>query len=161
MGVEIEFVPTDWKTLVAGVVAGNYVITGSAGVQAKRAKAAGYSESYMSVVVRAYTTAENADRFDSWDSINQADVKVATSLGTTFEKNAEDWFPNSNLTKIEAPARGYQEVLAGRSEVFITSNVEGGTLLSKYPNLRAIEVDGRNPTPLAMLVPQADQVWIN
>ena len=161
MGVEIEFVPTDWKTLVAGVVAGNYVITGSAGVQAKRAKAAGYSESYMSVVVRAYMTAENADRFDSWDSINQADVKVATTLGTTFEKNAEDWFPNSKLTKIEAPARGYQEVLAGRSEVFITSNVEGGTLLSKYPNLRAIEVDGRNPTPLAMLVPQADQVWIN
>ena len=28
MDVEIEFVPTDWKTLVAGVVAGNYVITG-------------------------------------------------------------------------------------------------------------------------------------
>ncbi len=161
MDVKIEFVPTDWKTLVAGVVAGNYVITGSAGIQAKRMKAAGYSDSYMSVVVKAYTTADNVDRFDSWESINQADVKVATTLGTTFEKNVEDWFPNSQITKIEAPARGYQEVLAGRSEVFITSNVEGGTLLSKYPNLRAIPVDGRNPTPLAMLVPQADQVWIN
>lgn len=161
MDVEIEFVATDWKTLVAGVVAGNYVITGSAGIQAKRMKAAGYSDSYMSVVVKAYTTEDHISRFDSWDSINQSDVKVATTLGTTFEKNAENWFPNSQLTKIEAPARGYQEVLAGRSEVFITSNVEGGTLLSKYPNLREIPVAGRNPTPLAMLVPQADQVWIN
>jgi len=161
MDVKIEWVPTDWKTLVAGVVAGNYVITGSAGIQTGRMKAAGYSDSYMSVVVKAYTTVENFDRFDSWDSINQAGVKVATTLGTTFEKNAEDWFPNSKLTKIEAPARGYQEVLAGRSEVFITSNVEGGTLLSKYPNLRAVQVEGRNPTPLAMLLPQVDQVWIN
>ena len=152
MGVEIEFVPTDWKTLVAGVVAGNYVITGSAGVQAKRAKAAGYSESYMSVVVRAFKASDEAAT---------ASKKAQKEFGNLFEKNAEDWFPNSKLTKIEAPARGYQEVLAGRSEVFITSNVEGGTLLSKYPNLRAIEVDGRNPTPLAMLVPQADQVWIN
>ena len=115
----------------------------------------------MSVVVKASTTEDHISRFDSWDSINQSDVKVATTLGTTFEKNAENWFPNSQLTKIEAPARGYQEVLAGRSEVFITSNVEGGTLLSKYPNLREIPVAGRNPTPLAMLVPQADQVWIN
>ena len=28
LGVEIEFVPTDWKTLVNGVVAGQYHITG-------------------------------------------------------------------------------------------------------------------------------------
>jgi ABC-type amino acid transport substrate-binding protein len=32
LGVEIEFVPTDWKTLVNGVVAGQYHITGSASV---------------------------------------------------------------------------------------------------------------------------------
>ena len=35
MDVEIEFVPTDWKTLVNGIVAGNYDITGSASIQAK------------------------------------------------------------------------------------------------------------------------------
>ena len=84
MDVEIEFVATDWKTLVAGVVAGNYVITGSAGIQAKRMKAAGYSDSYMSVVVKAYTTEDHISRFDSWDSINQSDVKVANLSYCTF-----------------------------------------------------------------------------
>lgn len=29
LGVEVEFVPTDWKTLVAGVTSGQYHITGS------------------------------------------------------------------------------------------------------------------------------------
>ena len=32
LGVEVEFVPTDWKTLVNGVVAGQYHITGSASI---------------------------------------------------------------------------------------------------------------------------------
>ncbi len=161
MDVEIEFVPTDWKTLVNGIVAGGYDISGSASIQAKRMKAAGYSDTYMSVVIKAFTTEDKLSRFDGWDSINQPNVKTATTLGTTFEKLSKDWFPNSDLTLIEGPARGYQEVLAGRSDVFITSNVEGSTLLSKYPNIREISAEPRNPTPLAMLMPQADQVWIN
>ena len=46
--------------------------------------------------------------------------------------------------------------------MFVTSNLEGSTLKAKYPNVKEIEVDSpRNPTPLAMLLPQADQVWIN
>jgi len=161
MDVEIEFVPTDWKTLVNGIVAGNYDISGSASIQAKRMKAAGYSDTYMAVVIKAFTTEDKISRFNGWDSINKSDVKTATTLGTTFETLSKNWFPNSDLTLIEAPARGYQEVLAGRSDVFITSNVEGSTLLSKYPNIREIPAEPRNPTPLAMLLPQGDQVWIN
>ena len=49
LGVEVEFVPTDWKTLVNGVVAGQYHITGSASISPPRMKAAGFSESYISV----------------------------------------------------------------------------------------------------------------
>ena len=30
LGVEVEFVPTDWKTLVSGVTSGKYHMTGSA-----------------------------------------------------------------------------------------------------------------------------------
>lgn len=162
LGVELEFVPTDWKTLVNGVVAGNYHITGSASISPARLKAAGYSSSYISVEMLPFTTADKADRFDSWDSINQSDVKVATTLGTTFEKKVRDWFPDAEIVVVEAPARGFQEVLSGRSDVFITSNIEGATLLTKFPNVRQIEVDeARSPTPIAMLMPQADQVWIN
>ena len=39
LGVEVEFVPTDWKTLVSGVTSGQYHITGSASVSPSRAKA--------------------------------------------------------------------------------------------------------------------------
>jgi cyclohexadienyl dehydratase len=162
LGVELEFVPTDWKTLVNGVVAGNYHMTGSASISPARMKAAGFSDSYISVEIFPFTTEDKVDRFSGWDSINAGDVKVATTLGTTFEKLAKEWFPDAEITVVEAPARGYQEVLSGRSDVFITSNIEGATLVSKFPNLRQIETDGpRAPSPIAMLLPQNDQVWIN
>ncbi|WP_370402624.1 transporter substrate-binding domain-containing protein [Sulfitobacter sp. JB4-11] len=162
LGVELEMVPTDWKTLVNGVVAGNYHMTGSASISPARLKAAGYSDSYIFVEIYPFTTEDKADRFSGWDSINKGDVKVATTLGTTFEKNVKLWFPDADIVVVEAPARGFQEVLSGRADVFITSNIEGATLLEKFPNVRQIDVEeARAPTPIAMLLPQTDQVWIN
>jgi len=162
LGVELEFVATDWKTLVNGVVGGNYHMTGSASVSPARMKAAGYSESYIAVQIQPYTTADKADRFNGWDSINQDGVKVAATLGTTFEKQVKEWFPNAEIKAIEAPALQHQEVLSGRSDVFVTSNIEGATLTTKFDKIVPIEVEAaRAPTPIAMLLPQSDQVWIN
>jgi cyclohexadienyl dehydratase len=125
-------------------------------------KAAGFSESYISVEILPFTTSDKVSRFDSWESINQPGVKVATTLGTTFEKLVKEWFPAPDIKVVEAPARGYQEVLSGRADVFVTSNIEGSTLVEKFPNVVQIGVDGgRAPSPIAMLLPQADQVWIN
>ncbi len=162
MGVKVEYVPTDWKTLVNGVVSGKYQITGSASISPARMKAAGFSDSYLTVAILPFTTKDKADRFDGWESIDRPDVNVATTLGTTFEKFVTDWFPNAALKTVEAPARGYQEVLAGRADVFVTSNVEGATLSGKYPQLVQIKVDKpRAPSAIAMLLPQTDQLWIN
>ena len=162
MGVELEMVPTDWKTLVNGVVAGNYHMTGSASISPARLKAAGYSNSYIAVEMFPFTTEDKAANFDGWESINKEGVKVATTLGTSFEKMVKEWFPNAEIVVVEAPARGFQEVLSGRADVFVTSNIEGSTLVEKFPNVRQVEVSApRAPTPIAMLLPQTDQVWIN
>ncbi len=161
LGVEVEFVPTDWKTLVNGVVAGKYHMTGSASISPPRMKVAGFSESYLSVEIFPFTTKDKAGNFDGYDSINQPGVKVATTLGTTFEALAREWFPNAEITVVEAPARGFQEVLSGRADVFITSNIEGSTLIEKFDVTRVPGTGPRSPSPIAMLLPQDDQVWIN
>ena len=161
LGVEVEFVSTDWKTLVNGVVAGKYHMTGSASISPPRMKVAGFSESYISVEIMPFTTSERAGNFDGYDSVNQPEVKVATTLGTTFEALVREWFPNADIKVVEAPARGFQEVLAGRADVFITSNIEGATLKAKHGVVRVPNTEPRTPTPIAMLLPQNDQVWIN
>lgn len=162
LGVDIEFVPTDWKTLVAGVTSGQYHITGSASVSPARAKAAGYSDSYFSLVTVPLTLKKNAERFSDWDDLNVEGVSVAATLGTTQETQVKQYFPAATHRIVEAPARDFQEVLSGRADASITSNVEANKLVAQYDQLMIVPVDaGRSPTPIAMLLPQADQVWIN
>ncbi len=139
--VELEFVATDWRSLVSGVAAGKYDITSNASYNMARAKVAMYTLPVIHYETVPLTLQENAARFDSWDSIDQADVTVATTLGTVFEEQAKAIFENVEFRSVEAPARDFQEVLAGRAEVSITSNVEAATLVQTYPNLVRIDVD--------------------
>ena len=162
LGVKLELVPTDWKTLVSGITAGKYHMTGSASISPARAKAAGYTDSYFALNTVPLTLTKNADRFKDWDDMNKADVTVAATLGTTQEQQVKNFFPDAEHKIIEAPARDFQEVLSGRADAHITSNVEAFKLVAKYPQMMVVPVkEGRARTPIAMLVPQEDQVWIN
>jgi cyclohexadienyl dehydratase len=162
LGVKVEFVPTDWKTLVSGVIAGKYHLTGSASIAAKRAKVAGYSTSYFSLATVPLTLKTNAAQFKDWDDLNKVGVTVAATLGTTQEQQVKRFFPLAKHKIVEAPARDFQEVLAGRADAHITSNVEAYKLVEKYPTMMVVPVAApKARTPIAMLMPQDDQVWIN
>ena len=47
MGVKLVIVPTEWKTLVNGIVSNKYDISTSASLSAKRALSTGYTDSYF------------------------------------------------------------------------------------------------------------------
>jgi len=162
MGVKLILVPTEWKTLVNGIVSNKYDISTSASLSAKRALSTGYTNSYFKLATVPLTLKKNLNKFNNWNDINKIDVKVAVTLGTTQEQQARELFPNAQLNVIESPARDFQEVLAGRSDVHITSNIEAATLVEQYPEMAIIPVqEPKYPTPLAWLTPQDDQVWIN
>ena len=162
MGVKVVFVPTTWKTLVNGVVAAKYDMTSSASLSPKRALVAGYSLSYFAVEDVPLMLNKNKGKYNSWEDLNNPNVTVAVTLGTVQEKRAEVLFTKSKIIKVSAPARDYQEVLAGRADISMTSNLEAAKLVEQYPQMMVVPVNaGKNPTPLAVLLPQADQVWIN
>ena len=120
MGVELELVPTDWKSIVAGITADKYDISTSASLSPKRALVSGYSNSYFKLATVSLTLKKNLDKFQSWDDINKSDVTVAVTLGTTQEMQAKSYFPNAKIKAIESPARDFQEVLAGLSLIHIS-----------------------------------------
>ena len=72
-----------------------------------------------------------------------------------------DYFPKSKLNSIEAPARDFQEVLAGRADGNITSSTEANKLVIKYPQLAIVPDGGKNPAFLAMMVTKGDDEWRN
>ncbi len=161
LGVEVEWVPAEWATLVAGIASNQYDIFSGASLNMGRARTVGYSIPYFQAGTVPLTMAGNADRITSWDSINQPGVKVAVSLGTVFDEQARAHFPNAEIVSVQTPATGFQEVLAGRSDVTITSNVEASTLVERFPDMVWVNVEPRNLRPFAYPLPQDDFAWIN
>tara|TARA_X000000368_G_scaffold45027_1_gene32354 strand:- start:2437 stop:3204 length:768 start_codon:yes stop_codon:yes gene_type:complete len=161
MGVDVEFVPTDWKNLVSGVVSSKYHMTSSASITAKRALTAGYTDSYYGTGTVAMTLVKNKSEISNWESIDGS-KSIAVTMGTVFENEAKKSFPNSKIIAIEAPAREYQEVLSGRADVSLTSKVDALKLVTLYPELSIINIDEpKNAKLFAILVPREDQEWIN
>jgi len=162
LGVKVEFVAADWKTLVQGIQADKYDITGSASLSPARAKVAGFSDPYFELATVPLTLKKNAGRFKDWADLDKPEVTVAATLGTVQEQQVKQFFPNAKHKIVEAPARDFQEVLAGRADAHITSNVEAATLVERYPEMMIVPVAApRARTPIAMMLPQDDQVWIN
>ena len=161
MGVDVEFVPTDWKNLVSGVVSSKYHMTSSASITAKRALTAGYTNSYYGTGTVAMTLAKNNSEINNWESIDES-KSIAVTMGTVFENEAKKSFPNSKIIAVEAPAREYQEVLSGRADVSLTSKVDALKLVTLYPKLSIVNLDEpKNAKLFAILVPREDQEWIN
>ncbi len=161
MGVEVEFVPTDWKTLINGVVAGKYdvVMTGTS-MTVSRAKAAGYTIPWGRTGYLPLTRADIADRFQSWDDINQPDVTVGYNLGTSFADFVKLKLPNAQVKEVESPARDWQDLLAGRVDVTISSILEAGELSSTHDALVIPFQTVANSLPLSFIAPQGDHVWL-
>jgi len=161
MGVDVEFVPTDWKNLVSGVVSSKYHMTSSASITAQRALTAGYTDSYYGTGTVAMILEKNNSQINNWESIDGS-KKIAVTMGTVFENEAKKSFPDSKIIAVEAPAREYQEVLSGRADVSLTSKVDALKLVTLYPELSIVNLDEpKNAKLFAILVPREDQEWIN
>ncbi len=161
MGVEIEFVPAEWKTLINGVVAGKYhvVMTGTS-MTVGRAKAAGYTTPWGRTGYLPLTRDEIADRFKTWEDLNSPDVTIGYNLGTSFADFVKTNLPKAKIKEVESPARDWQELLAGRVDVTISSILEAGKLSSTHEALEIPFQDVANSLPLSFIAPQGDHVWL-
>ena len=162
MGVEIEFVPTDWKTLINGIVADKYdiVMTGTS-MTVGRAKAAGYTLPWGRTGYLPLVRDDQAGRFKSWEDLNKADVTIGYNLGTSFADFVKSRLPNAKRKEVESPARDWQELLAGRVDVTISSTLEAGKLSTTHERLMIPFNETANSLPLSFMVRQDDQVWLN
>jgi cyclohexadienyl dehydratase len=159
MGVKVKFVPTEWKTIVSGITANRYDLSTSVTKTPKRAEVAGFTETYYKYGTVPLVLKKNSKKFSTWNSLNNKDVTIATTLGTSQEEKAKEFFPKSKLKSVEAPARDFQEVLSGRADGNITSSTEANKLVIKYPQLTIVNDGEKNPAFLAMMVPKGDKVW--
>jgi cyclohexadienyl dehydratase len=128
-----------------------------------RARTASFSAPYLEAGTVPLSLKANAGKFKTWEAIDAPGVRVAVSMGTVFHEQAKQHFPKATIQAVQTPATGFQEVLAGRADVTITSNVEASTLIKRYDQL-AVNAPGsemRNRRPFAYVVAHGDVTWLN
>jgi len=163
LGVKLEFVPTDWPTLVAGIAANRYdIFMGGSSMHTGRAKTVAYSVPYIETGTVPVYQKSAAGKFKSWEDINQPGVTVSVVLGTVFEQQAKQHFPKATIKAVQPPISGFQDVLAGRADVTITSSIDAQSIVAKYEALTHMPFAGaRNKRPFGYIVAQGDPTWLN
>jgi cyclohexadienyl dehydratase len=163
MNVRAEFVATDWRTLINGLVADQYdVVFNGTTMSAARALACSFTIPWGRTGFIPLVRRRDATRFANWEALNQRGVTIATNLGTTMEQFVQQSMPNATLRRVESPARDWQELLTGRVDATMSSLLEAGQLMREHPDLLAIFTDQpRNQIPMAFMAPLNDFAFTN
>ena len=154
MGVEVEYVATDWTSLVSGLSAGRYDITTGTSYTAGRARLASYTIPIATVGTVALVREADRETYTSWESINRSDVIVAVRQGAMVEEYAGDLVPNAEIRAVASPASAYVEVVSGRADVVLASLVDAAEQIADGSPLRSAPVEPQNANFIGLLVQQ-------
>ena len=163
LGVKVEFVVTDWKSIMTAIQTDKFDIamTGTS-MSVARSKAAGFSIPWGRNAFFPLVQKKNASKYKTWEALDDPKITAAYNLGTAFEQFVQTTLPKVKVKRVESPARDFQELLAGKVDFTVTSLIEGAALMKQYPDLQMILLDKpKNSIPMAFLMPIDDQQWLN
>ena len=138
LGVDIEYVPTSWPTLMEDTLAGKFdlAICGITVTDARKEAALmsdGYLENGKTVLCRA----EDAGKYISLEAINRPEVRVMENPGGLNEKFARENLPEATLIIHDVNQEIPGLVAAGEADVMITEVMEAGYYTGKDQRLAA------------------------
>ncbi|MEM6633792.1 MAG: transporter substrate-binding domain-containing protein, partial [Bacteroidota bacterium] len=142
LGVEVEYVPTSWPTLMADLKANKYDI-GMSGITItlERQKQALFSLPFSSGGKAAITRDENVEKFQSISAINQESVRVIVNPGGTNEQFTRSNFPNATIILNEDNLSIFQRIVKGEADVMVTDAIETRVQELIHPELEAVNPD--------------------
>ena len=138
LGVELEYVPTTWPTLMADTLAGKFdlAICGITVTDARKEQAL-MSDGYLGNGKTVLCRAEDADKYTSLDVINRPEVTVMENPGGLNEKFAREYLPNATLAIHEVNEEIPGLVASGAADVMITEILEAGWYVGQDSRLAA------------------------
>jgi cyclohexadienyl dehydratase len=138
LGVEVEYVPTTWPTLMEDTLAGKFdlAICGITITDARREQAL-MSEGYFGNGKTVLCRAEDADKYTNLEAINRPEVRVMENPGGLNEKFARENLPDASLTIHDVNQEIPGLITSGAADVMITEIMEAGYYVSQDERLAA------------------------
>ena len=138
LGVETEYVPTTWPTLMDDTLAGKFdlAICGITVTEARREQAL-MSDGYLGNGKTVLCRAEDAEKYISLEAINRPEVTVMENPGGLNEKFAREKLPDATLVIHDVNEEIPGLVAAGEADVMITEILEAGWYVGQDSRLSA------------------------
>lgn len=156
MGVAVEYVPTDWVSLVTGLTSGRYDLTTGVSYNSGRAQTALYSRPILRTGTVALTRASDTERFATWELMNQPGVVVSVRQGSMIEEHARLLLPQPDIRPTSVASRVQDEVLPGWADVTLTTLIDAAAALSSQPSVGISEAPLQQPNYIGFLIRQGD-----
>jgi cyclohexadienyl dehydratase len=136
LGVELEIVPTTWKSMTADFKADRFdIVMGGVSVTAARAAIGDFSMTVMSDGKRPIVRCEDKERYTSVAAIDQPTVRVVFNPGGTNEAFAKAHFSDAALAEHPDNRTIFDDIAAGRADVMVTDGVEVDYQARRHPGV--------------------------
>lgn len=163
LGVEVRFVQTSWPTLMDDLLADKFDIAmGGISRNVERQKTAHLSQPYMTFGKSPLIRAEDKDKYQSLEDIDQPDVKIAVNPGGTNQKFVNANIKQAQVTVVENNLDIPGLIASGEYDVMITDNIEAILYANQDPRLYAALSD--NPFTInqkGYLMHRGDPIFAN
>ena len=138
LGVDIEYVPTTWPTLMEDMLAGKFdlAVCGITITDARKEQAL-MSDGYLGNGKTVLCRAEDADLYTSLEAINRPEVRVMENPGGLNEKFARENLPDATLTIHDVNEEIPGLVADGEADIMITEIMEAGYYVGQDDRLAA------------------------
>jgi polar amino acid transport system substrate-binding protein len=163
MGVEVEFVPTQWSGIIPALLTGRFdVIIGGMGILPDRNLRVNFSIPYDYSGMSIAANASTVPGFTSLDDLNSPDVTIAARIGTTAADAAQKYLPEAELRLFEAETQAVQEVLNGSADAIVASAPLPAYLVVDNPQTLYLPLDETfTKEPIGFALPKGDVDLLN
>jgi cystine transport system substrate-binding protein len=152
LGVKIEFVPTGWTTIVAGLQTDKYDIIGaSINATPEREKVIDFTTPYSYTGTSFLIRKDNPKNLKTMDDLNSPNVTVTFVTGSDNDEATRQFLPKANYRAI--PNGSISDLIAEleskRSDALSTSSYLVAPVESKYP-YTALPADPNGVLPVGI-----------
>jgi len=135
MGVEVEFVPTEWSGIIPALLTGKFdVIIGGMGVTAERALKVNFSDAYEWSGIDVVVNQTLLPGLTDLEGLNREDVVIAVRLGATPVEAAKKYAPKAQLHQFDTDEAVIQDVLNGNAHAAFSSSPTPAFWAADYPD---------------------------
>lgn len=136
MGIEVEFVPTDWAGIIPALLTGKFdIIIGGMGTTPERALKVNFSLPYETFGNDLVVNKNMLPDVDSLDDLNKEDIIIAVHMGATPVETAKRFCPKAELHQFDNDEAVIQDVLNGNAHAAISSSPTPAFWQADHPDI--------------------------